>query len=416
MNNRHSRPGILVFLVSLLLASLAASQTGVKPPDTPETHLGKGYDALKQERYEVAVEEFRAALELDPTLILRARFPLAVALFEMHRPEEARREFEAVRHEVGDHPNISYYLGRLDIDVRDFEGAIRNLSAAIAKPPFPDTAYYLGFAYFKKGDLANAEKWFKQAAEKNSWDARVPYQLGLVYQRQGLEEKAKNAFQLSDRLRQRDSEDSRLKVECGQKLDQGPGEDARAICDQLYDPGNADKLTALGTIYGQHGDLQAALKPFRRAAELEPQSPQVQYNLALTYYQLNQFKEAKESLSAAIKRWPDLFQLNALYGAALLKLGEDSPAYEVLHRAHQLNPQDSATVDLLYAATLMLAQKDLDAGQYSESLRYLEEAASLRPQESRPHQGMAEIYTRIGRPAKAKTEQQEADRLSRNLP
>jgi Flp pilus assembly protein TadD len=47
-----------------------------------------------------------------------------------------------------------------------------------------------------------------------------------------------------------------------------------------------EKLTALGTIYGQRGDLEAALKPFRRAAELAPQSPQMQYNLALAYFQL----------------------------------------------------------------------------------------------------------------------------------
>src|SRR5437016_6761783 len=135
MTTRRSGPLILV-LVSLVLVSLAASQTSAGPSDTPEANLGKGYDALKQDRYDVAVDEFRAALKLDPSLILRARFPLAVALFEMHRPDEARREFEAVRHKAGDHPNVSYYLGRLDIDVRDFEGAIRNLSAALVKPPF----------------------------------------------------------------------------------------------------------------------------------------------------------------------------------------------------------------------------------------------------------------------------------------
>ena len=36
-------------------------------------------------------------------------------------------------------------------------------------------------------------------------------------------------------------------------LDQGLPEQSHAICDQLYDPDNAEKLTALGTIYGQHG-------------------------------------------------------------------------------------------------------------------------------------------------------------------
>jgi len=57
--------------------------------DTPEAHLGKAYDSLKQDRYDEAASEFRAALKLDPTLTLRARFPLAVALFEMKKFDEA---------------------------------------------------------------------------------------------------------------------------------------------------------------------------------------------------------------------------------------------------------------------------------------------------------------------------------------
>jgi tetratricopeptide (TPR) repeat protein len=137
--------------------AIAVSQEalGAKPAskETPDAHLGKGYDALKQDRYDEAVREFRAALELDPKLVLRARFPLAVALFESHKPDEARQEFEAVRREVGDHPNVWYYLGRLDLDAHDYGNAIRNLSRAATQPPFPDTAYYLGFAYFKQGDL-----------------------------------------------------------------------------------------------------------------------------------------------------------------------------------------------------------------------------------------------------------------------
>ena len=116
---------------------------GVKPSTkkTPDAHLGRGYDALKNDRYDVAVTEFRAALQIDPKLTLRARFPLAVALFELHKPVEARREFETVRRETGDHLNTLYYLGRLDLDDRNFASAIRNLAEAAADPPFPDTTY-----------------------------------------------------------------------------------------------------------------------------------------------------------------------------------------------------------------------------------------------------------------------------------
>lgn len=412
---------LLPLLTALLIAGtikLSFPQAPARTPasgDSAEAHLGKGYDALRQDRYDLATSEFRAALALDPTLVLRARFPLAVALFELHRLPEARQEFEAVRRETGDHPNVLYYLGRLDLEARNFEGAIHHLRQAAAQPPFPDTAYYLGFAYFKQGDLASAEKWLNTAEQSNARDARIPYQLGLVYHKQGREEEAKKAQALSDQLRQRDDKESRLRLECAQKLDQGLTAQARAICEQLYDPNNADKLTELGTIYGQHGELEAALRPFERAAQLAPQAPQMQYNLALAYYQLNRFEEARAPLADALRRWPDLFPLNALYGAVLLKLGENLPAYEALRHALQLNPQDSGTADLLYTTVVGLARKSQDARRYSDSLRYLAEAAKLRPNDPEPHRRMAEIYTVTGRPAQARAEQQEAERLMKNF-
>lgn len=417
---RRIRTGRLVFVAALVLVAPGAERAAGQEPsagnaataDTPEAHLGKGYDALKQDRYEAAASEFRAALALDPKLVLRARFPLAVALFELHKPDEARREFEAVRREAGDHPNVLYYLGRLDLADGNFEDAIRNLTKAAAKPPFPDTAYYLGYAYLKQGDLAAAEKWLKEASQSNPRDARIQYQLGFVYRKQGREEEAKKALALSEELRQRDADESRLRMECGQKLDQGPREEARAVCERLYDPDNAEKLTALGTIYGQHGDFEAALKPLRRAAELAPQSPQMQYNLAFAYYHLNRFEEARAPLAHVLKRWPDLFQLNALYGAVLLRLGEDLPAYQALRHANELNPQDSGTADLLYVTTLGLARQSQGARDYAGSLRYFEEAAELRPHEPEPHRRMAEIYKLTGRASQAAAEQKEADRLA----
>jgi tetratricopeptide (TPR) repeat protein len=412
--------------VSFLLAALmlclgttlpsASQDTAPAAADTPEAHLGRGYDALKQDRYDAAVTEFRAALAANPALSMRARFPLAVALFEMHKSEESRREFELVRGEVGDHPDVFYYLGRLDLDDHQYGNAIQNLKQAAANPPFPDTEYFLGYAYFKQGDLASAEKWLNEASRLTPRDARVPYQLGLVYRSLGREPEAAKALALSEELRQRDSNESQLRMQCRQKLDQGQREreEARKVCEQLYDPDDADKLTELGTIYGQHGDLEAALKPLRRAAELSPQSPQMQYNLAFTYYQLNQFEPARAPLANALKRWPDLFQLNALYGAVLNKLGEDTSAYQALQRALQLNPQDPDVTKMLYATALRLAQKRKSAGHYTDSLHYLDEASTLRPQEPEPHRRMAEIYSLTRRPSQAASEKQKADRLAAN--
>ena len=418
-------PRRIVFWIAFFSAPIAPVPSAASSPEkTPPTqsskqssegHLGKGYEALKQDRYEEAAAEFRAALAIDPKLTTRARFPLAVALFESHKPDEARKEFEAVRREVGDHENILYYLGRLELDDRKFDSAVKNLSKAAVNPPFPDTAYYLGFAYFKQGDLRSAEKWLKDAINATPRDARVQYQLGLVYRNQGRNEDAKQLLAQSSERRQRDSSESQLRVECAQKLDQGGREQAHQICDQLYDPDSVEGLTALGTIYGQHGDPEAALKPLQRAAELAPLSPQMQYNLALTYYQLNRLEEAKAVLREPVARWPDVFQINALYGAVLAKLGDDGTAYETLHHAHELNAEDAATSDLLFLSILKLGYKSGAAEKYEESLRYFQEAAKMRPQEPEPHRGIAAVYEQTGRHAEAAAEQTEAERLQKSV-
>jgi len=149
-----------------------------------------------------------------------------------------------------------------------------------------------------------------------------------------------------------------------------------------------------------------------RAAELSPQSPQVQYNLALTYFQLNRLQDARAPLEQSLKRWPDLFPLNALYATVLLKLNDEDKAYGILTHAHQLNPQDTATTDTLYLLSLKLARKNQSEAKYSEALRYLSQAAILRPQEAEPHKTMSEVYSKLGQKDKASEEATKAESLS----
>jgi tetratricopeptide (TPR) repeat protein len=404
--------------------ALAACRTGfaqdhaentagtVASGETPQAHLGAGYEDLKNNRYEGAAREFRAALALDPKLVLQARFPLAVSLFELHRTEEARHEFEAVRREAGDHPNVEYYLGRLNLSEGKLDAAILELNKAVAHPPFPDTAYYLGYAFLKRHDLRPAEQWLIKAAELAPRDAAVQYQLGLLYSEAGRKEEAQRAYSRSEQLRQHDAEVDRLRVECKQRLNQGSLDNARPVCEQLFDPDDAEKLTMLGTIYGEGGYYAEALKPLRRAAELSAGSPQMQYNLAFDYFQLNRYAEAREPLAKAVERWPDLYPLNVLLGAVLSKLGEELSAYRVLRHAHELNPRDPSTAATLYEVTFKLGQKTLAGKQYAESQRYLSEAARLRPQEPEPHHLLAEIYDVTGQRSEAAEERRQLERLA----
>jgi Flp pilus assembly protein TadD len=379
-----------------------------------ESHLGSGYEALRQERYEEAEKELRAALAIDPSLVMRARFPLAVALFEQHKSVAARREFETVRRTVGEQPGVLYYLGRLDLEELHYQSAIEKLTKASSNPPFPDTAFYLGLAYLKKGSNPEAEKWLKKAIELSPDDSRAEYQLATLYRKEGREEEAKQAFRESKEKQTRSDKLSQLKFECTQELDRGPSEKANSLCEQLYDPNDAEKLAALGILYGQHGELERSLKPLQRAVELAPQSPQMQYNLAYTYFQLKRFEDARGQLEAAVQRWPDLFPLNALYGAVLWNLGEALPAYQALHHAHQLNTQDAGTAALLYQSTMELASRSEQSAADSDAIRYLQEAASLSPGDPEPHRRMAAIYKRTGRSQQADEEERKAEEIAKS--
>jgi Tfp pilus assembly protein PilF len=409
---------LVVLLQGSALCWRAAGQTlnaeKTSTGDSLEVHLGNGYEALKREQNEVAEKEFRAALAIDPELAMRARFPLAVALFEQHKSAESRHEFETVRQAAGETPGILYYLGRLDLEQHNYKSAIENLKKAISHPPFPDTAFYLGLAYLKQGANPDAEKWLKKAIELNPDDSQAQYQLATLYRKEGRQEEANHAFRQANEKIARSDKQSRLKWECAEELDRGPSERATSICDQLYDPNDAEKLTALGILYGQHGELENALKPLQRAAELAPHSPQMQYNLAFTYFQLKRFEAARGPLVAAVQRWPDLFSLNALYGAVLWNLGEVLPAYQALRQAHQLNSQDASTTTLLYQSTLELARRSEEARTDSAALRYLQEAASLSPTDPEPHKRMAVIYRRTGHPLQATEEERKAEEIVRS--
>lgn len=407
-----------LFLQGVFLAfSLIAQDTGKgssEPQATTqsaELHLGRGYEAMRNERYGEAIQEFRAALAIDSTLVMRARFPLGVALFEQRNYQASRAEFEKVRQEAGEQPGLFYYLGRIDQEEHDYKRAIVSLSKAAAAPPFPDTSFYLGLAYLKDGDDPNAEKWLKDAIRVNPNDSRALYQLATLYRKQGRTEEANETFgrtrekkALSDKLTQ-------LKVECGQELEHGLTEKARSLCEQLDDTNDAEKLTALGILYGEHGFLEEALAPLRRAAELSPRSPLMQYNLAYIYCQLGRFSEARSPLEEATHRWPDLFPLRSLYGNVLWKLGDTLGAYDALSYAHKLNPDDKPTEEILYRSILILADQAESKSATADAVRLWKEAAKVRPSQPEPHHRLSLLYAKSGRPQMARQEQKEADRL-----
>ena len=369
---------------------MAASAQGTPSADTAQSHVGKGYEAVKDERYQVAVEEFQAALALDPKLPA-ARYQLGACLFALGRFPEARQEFERLEKETGGDDSVAYQLARLDLQSRDYEAAIRKLQRLVSKPPYPDTAYYLGTAYLQKGEIAAAEKWLQAAGQADPKDYRVPERLAHVYQREGRKTDAAQQFTLSSQLRGRYVESAQQAVTCSRLLETKSLEEAKPVCARLFDPHDSDRLTVLGMLYGQHGRYAEAVNALELANRLDPDSFEISHNLGLSYFQLQRYEDARKALEKAVALCPNFAGSNELLGAALYMLGEDRDAYGILRHAHGLDPANSDTSTLLFKEALILANEEGARKRYPAALAYLRAAAELQPQNQEVQQRIAQL-------------------------
>jgi Flp pilus assembly protein TadD len=400
-----------------LLLVILAGQNSPAPRDTvpdqsaAQAHVGKGYEFEKDELFSKAADEFEAALALAPG-VSRVRYQLAVCYFALGRDDDARREFVRLRSETHGDPSVIYMIARLDLASRHLDAAIRGFEDIVAKPPFPDTAYYLGTAYLESGRLADAEKWLNAAQPLNPRDYRVPDHLARVYQREGSTAQAEKEYARSAELRQNYDQAAAEGIECSRALEKGTAGDAPDACTKLFRPDDPDRLTLLGMIYGQHGRYSQAVGPLERAAVLDPESYEIEHNLGLTYFRLQRYDEARGPLERAVTLRPDFFESNALLGATLFMLRQDSDAYRVLDHAHRLNPNDADTTDLLFKAASILGTKSYEAKQYAAALTYLRVARDLRPTDALVHARLAEVYGRAGDEQQAQTEKQIARRLA----
>ncbi|MCI0626128.1 MAG: tetratricopeptide repeat protein [Acidobacteria bacterium] len=395
-----------LFMVPLVLPA------GSAPPmaDSVEAHIGRGYEYVQNTQFQHAAQEFRAVLAQNPALV-RVRYQLGVCYFALQQYREAREEFERLRQETSEDPSVLYYLARLDLLDEDFDSAVAQLHKIASAPPFPDAVYYLGAAYLKKGGLEKAERWLKKAGELTSRDFRIPDRLARVYMKAGRRQEAEQQFALSASLRKQYDDAARNGIDCIQALKTQPLEEARAVCQELHDPSDPDKLVTLGMIYGKHEFHVEALEPFEQAARLDPESFETQHNLGLTYFRLKRYAEARRPLEMAVALRPDYFGSNALLGAALYTLKEDEAAYQVLGHAHQLNPQDPDTSSLLFKATMILAQESYAKKRYRECLDYLDQAVRLRPEDVTVRLRRTDVYALLGKPSQAEREKREAERL-----
>lgn len=328
-----------VLVVCVIAAKLMAF------PDA-QAHLGAGLRLFDVDRYTEAAKEFELALQADPGLV-EARYYLALSYFHQHRFSDARRYLEQLQGIGNRRDWVVYYLARIDLKEGNLEAAIRGLESLKGPQLLQDELYYLGSAYLMQGQAEKAVSFLQLQVASNPRDFRAYNLLGRACAKLGRTVEAEQAFQKSESVHAYYLQGKKDFIECRSRLNAGRVESAWTLCAPVLQTDDIDKLVTAGMLFGQAGAHEHALDLFRKAQELDPESPEVNYNLALTLFQMKEYTQARKFADGALRLRPEFFEALALDGSLLYLLHEDAAALSMLQRAHKLRPEDVGVNQLL---------------------------------------------------------------------
>lgn len=336
------------------------------------------------------------------------------------------------------------------------ETALPELRAAAKQAPSDlEAQIALGRALIKAGRLAEAETQMRIAVRLSKgsietlYEAMRPELAGDNYSKaragcQELVKKDKNhvlshvcmaraflvwrrssrAFEYIDKALSRDPSNYEAKlVLADAKRIQGEFEAARQAYEQAVQqkPSGAEAELGLGLVYALENKPEPALAALRKANGLDPNSPDIQYELgrrlqaaeavsllqkavagrpkwpaaelalAIAELKAGDAKSAEMGLSAFLKRNPNSPVAVAQHGAALVALGRYPEAEPVLRKALELVPND-------YDTSLALAELYEHTNRYEEAFAQYRNAADLKHESPAPLIAAAKLGLSLKRP------------------
>jgi tetratricopeptide (TPR) repeat protein len=361
-----------------LLALLSVAITSAAYVDASLTHLGRASQLLDQERFEEAAAEYQSALD-NNSESLNARRGLAICRFELRQYETAEKLLSELLTHTSTAAMAHYYLGRLDLTKQEFNAAITHFLSIPRAHPFRDERYFLAMAYFKSAAWERCEETVREWIQENPRDFRSHQLLARALHKLGRESPAEAEFSETRKLLAYYTEGSQALKRCGQTLSGKNTDEIARICGPLLETDDVDKLAALGTLLGKAGFYVQAEAAWKRAALLDPESPEIRYDLAITCFHLEDRGCARDNAKAALQTRADFPEANILYGSVLYTMGADTEALPALRKAHALSPRDNLVRELLSNEIVLWAEQYVQTGKTSNARLLLSELNSLQP-------------------------------------
>jgi tetratricopeptide (TPR) repeat protein len=366
---------VAVLLWGVLVLGLLSgfSQSNPTPQQQIESHNRKAAEYLKENRPDLAVQEFKAILDLDPKNI------------DAH----------------GNLGTVLFFQG-------DYTNAIPQLRAALKlRSTLWRTEALLGTAEKRTGDTDRAKHDLEKAFS-NLTNEKVRTETGMelieIYSRTGDLDKAASIIAILKKLNPTDQNILYSAYRLYSDL-----ADESLLSLSVVAPKSARMHQALAHELAERGNTAEAIENYRAAIKLDPQIPGIHFELAemLNVVDTPESKqEAEAEYKAAIQANPFDEQSECRLGDLALRANDLKTALEDYTKAMQLQPNDpDANIGL---AKVMMS---LDQRQKAETL--LQHAIQVDPTNAVAHFRLSTIYRESGRFAEAKQEIEEYQKYNK---
>jgi Flp pilus assembly protein TadD len=355
------------------------------------------------------LKHFAAAVRLlssVPTLVKEhpeAIAALARSYFQIENSTGARQTLHSLIQDNAS-PEALYLGGQTALQGQDFTTAEELFAAA--QPGYHDRAklgYFLAFSRYRGGKFRACQDTVLDTVAAAPATRDLYALLGWCYARQDKVREATNAFDQAVAL---DPANETTYLDLGTVLlDHRQDELALALGKETATkfPGSYRALMMQGVAESNLGYLTDAVKSFGRAVELNPKSPEANYDLAVIQSLAGFTDDALATLERGIVKFPG----DALHYQEYASLevqraeggdaGAEARAYEALHKALSLD-------NGLAKPHVLLGRLELKNNRVEQAVRELETAAKLDPHDGTIHLALSRAYTRWGVADKAAKE------------
>ncbi|HSN16017.1 MAG TPA: tetratricopeptide repeat protein [Anaeromyxobacteraceae bacterium] len=154
------------------------------------------------------------------------------------------------------------------------------------------------------------------------------------------------------------------------------------------DPESAHAHDNLATVYAEKKRFREALSEYLAALELDPDAPTAHYNLA-NFLATHALDMAVDEYRASLALDPEHPDTHLNLGLTLADRGEDEEAERSLRKAVELAPKDAYPRH-------ELAALQMDAGDYRAAIAQLKEVVRLEPESFEAHLDLGICYAQKG--------------------